>query len=333
MALKLSTSSAAALKAVVECSEESLRESIDQVTAASEALFEAQADGVELCQVIDNLALTAEALANGGLSAEFLKTFNSAGETMAAAGCEALTVHGLEALAEDQVKKLQAKVAAGIEGKAAEYWNKFIAFLKNLWSKIVNWFKALFVNRAKWVKMLESMPVTVEGFKTNADKKITVLGSADVEEMISLAKKIAGEVKTFAGKISSGADIPTSFAKFDEEAEKLTSKTATEGTLKSLWDSAAKIDSVQGKFMFEAKSPDIVNASKVIDGAFKSLIAEAGKAANAPVNEGQAALKETVNKKRDALNAAIKACRVEARLLMKAGSILVTVKKAAAAKK
>ena len=139
--------------------------------------------------------------------------------------------------------------------------------------------------------------------------------------------------KAFAAKISAGADIPTSFGKYDTEADALLTKTAKEGTLTSLWNGAAKIDSVQGKFMAEAKSADIVNASKVIDGAFKSLIAEAGKAANAPVDKGRDELKATIGKKREALNAAIAACRLEARLLMKSGAILNTVKKAAAAKK
>ena len=83
MALKLSVSSQAQAPqatAAVSCSQEELVESIDNVSEAAEALYACQADGAELCTVLDNLALTAEALENGGLSAEFLKTFNSAGK-------------------------------------------------------------------------------------------------------------------------------------------------------------------------------------------------------------------------------------------------------------
>ena len=159
--LKLSVSSVKAqAQQPVGCSEEALAESIMALSDASEALYSACASVDEVSTVLGNMDMIAQSIKAGGLTKQVVAAFNSEGELSACVGQENLTIAGLESLGADEVKTLTATYSAGLEGKMAEYWNKFVAFLKNLWSKIVNWFKSLFVNRARFVSKLEEYKKT-----------------------------------------------------------------------------------------------------------------------------------------------------------------------------
>ena len=327
--LKLSTSSvqAAAVKQPVGCSEEALVESINALSDASEALYSACADVEEVSTVLANLEMCAKGIKAGGLTKQTIAAFNSEGELSACVGQECLTVAGLESLGEDKVKELSATYSAGLEGKMAEYWNKFVAFLKNLWVKVKNWFGTLFQNRARWVKRLDGYQIS-QSLSFNKDKTLVSLDLGQIQAMVTLAGQIATKVDEFSRKTGTAESIPDDFAKFDEEAKKLMDVKPTEHKLSELAPSAANLSRARTLYKTQAMDKKIQNAATSIDKAMKLLIDEAGKAGSL---EGEAATakKEEVNKKRAAMDAALKACRIENSLIMKAGSALDKLLKAA----
>ena len=340
MALKFDTgSSVQRIKSVVAPSEESLVESIDEVAAAAEALMEAQADGAEICQVLDNLSIACESLKNGGLTANVLGVFNSEGELSAACGQENLTVAGLEALGEEQVKALSAKYVEGLEGKMAEYWAKFVAFLKNLWSKVVNWFKGVLTNRARYVKALkDGGDVSDEQFKKAAETKFKSIGPKGVNPMKDAAytalvdeiSKCAGAVK--AKTATNLADEPKFKAEVISAFEKKF-ETSEETTLGAQFANANAFNQAVAAYVAAAGGQKFMVASKDIDAAFKTLITDAGNAANITDETKKAATKEAINGRRDTINTLLKACRVEARFCMKVGGTLLRLKKSILAAK
>lgn len=337
MALKFATTDAIVnlKKTVVGCSEESLVESIDDVASATEALLEAQVDGAEICQVLDNLAIACESLKNGGLTANVLGVFNSEGELSQAAGQENLTVAGLEALGEEQVKALSAKYVEGLEGKMAEYWNKFVAWLKNLWAKIVNWFKNLLVNRARYVKALEavknmtdfdgSAKVTTKGlWKSEINKKTVEFSN----ELARIAGVIATAVST---KDSDKADELMAGLKKAKEfsgLEKILSAEATESTVDKMFTSLGQFKETVAAYIKEAKSNNFVKVTKDIDTGFRSLVAKAGEAGKLEGKEASDA-KEFVNGQRGLLVAALDAIRLYNKAVMAQGAELLKIYKAA----
>lgn len=329
MALKFDTNASLQRFRSAASSEESLVESVEALSAATEALLEAQADGAEICQVLDNLSIACESLKNGGLTASLLGVFNSEGELSKCAGQENLTVAGLEALGDRQVKALTAKYVEGVEGKMAEYWNKFIAFLKNFWVKVKNWFTTLFQNRARWVKRLDSYQIT-NSLSYNKDKTIACLNLGQINAMITLAQSIATKVDVFSRSMGSAESIPAEFPKFDEEAKNLMGAEQKEYKLSELAPSPANLDRVRTLYKTQATDKKIQNAATSIDKAMKLLIDEAGKAGSLE-GDAASAKKEEVNKKREAIDAALKACRVENSLLMKAGAAIDKILKAATA--
>lgn len=334
MALKFATSDAVqSLKKTVGVSEESLVESIEEVASAAEALMEAQADGAEICQVLDNLTIACESLKNGGLTANVLSVFNSEGELSACAGQENLTVAGLEALAEDQVKTLTDKYVAGVEGKMAEYWAKFIAYLKNLWAKIVNWFKSILTNRARYVKALkDGGDVNVEQFKKAASTKFKSIGPKGVNpmkdaaytELVNEISKCASAVK--AKSATNLADEPKFKAEVISAFEKKF-ETSEETTLGAQFTNENAFNKAVEAYCQAAGSQKFLVASKDVDGAFKTLVTDAGNAANITDEAKKTATKEAINARRDTINTLLKACRVEARFCMKVGGTLLRLKK------
>lgn len=336
MALKFATSdSVHSLKKTMGVSEESLVESIEEVAAAAEALMEAQADGSEICQVLDNLTIACESLKNGGLTANVLGVFNSEGELSACAGQENLTIEGLEALAENQVKTLTKKYVAGVEGKMAEYWAKFVAYLKNLWAKIVNWFKGILTNRARYVKALKAGgDVSAEQFKKVAEMKVKWPAAASAEDsyvaLVSEISKCASAIK--AKSASNLADEPKFkvevLSAFEKELEK-----SDEETVGSLFNNENGFNKAVSEYCQHAGSQKFLVASKDIDAALKTLVIDAGNAANITDEAKKTATKDAINARRDTINTLLKACRVEARYVMKAGSALLRLKKSILAAK
>lgn len=340
MALKFATSDAVqSLKKTVGVSEESLVESIEEVASAAEALMEAQADGAEICQVLDNLTIACESLKNGGLTANVLGVFNSEGELSACAGQENLTIAGLEALAEDQVKTLSAKYVEGVEGKMAEYWAKFVAYLKNLWAKIVNWFKSILTNRARFVKALkEGGDVSAEQFKKAASTKFKSIGPKGTNPMKDAAytalvdeiSKCASAVK--AKSATNLADEPKFKAEVISAFEKKF-ETSEETTLGGQFTNESQFNQAVASYCAAAGSQKFLVASKDVDAAFKTLVTDAGNAANITDEAKKTATKDAINARRDTINTLLKACRVEARFCMKVGGTLLRLKKAILAAK
>lgn len=333
MALKFATSDAVqSLKKTVGVSEESLVESIEEVASAAEALMEAQADGAEICQVLDNLTIACESLKNGGLTANVLGVFNSEGELSACAGQENLTIAGLEALAEDQVKTLSAKYVEGVEGKMAEYWAKFIAYLKNLWAKIVNWFKGILTNRARYVKALKAGgDVSDEQFKKAAEMKVKypAVEYGLYEALVSEISKCASAIK--AKSATNLADEP----KFKVEVLSAFEKAleTEEDTLGKMFANANDFNKAISEYCQHAGGQKFLVASKDIDAAFKTLVTDAGNAANITDEAKKTATKDAINARRDTINTLLKACRAEARYIMKSGGAILRLKKSILAAK
>jgi hypothetical protein len=223
--------------ATVEVSDESLMESIEQVAAASEALYEAQADGAVICQVLDNLGLAAQAIAKGGLSKQVIGAFNSEGELSAVCGMENLTVEGLEKLAEADVKALEAKYTAGVEGQMAEYWNKLVAWLKNLWTKLVNWFKNILTNQARYVQQLDAVTKSLDASKFNGDASVSLHTATQINDALTSAGRLIVNLEkesTSAGKSIidlSGRDALTSAGRLIVNLEKAANEFKNSGKL------------------------------------------------------------------------------------------------------
>lgn len=334
MALKFVTSDAVqSLRKTVGVSEESLVESIEEVASAAEALMEAQADGAEICQVLDNLTIACESLKNGGLTDNLLGVFNSEGELSACAGQENLTIAGLEALAENQVKTLSAKYVAGVEGRMAEYWAKFIAYLKNLWAKIVNWFKSILTNRARYVKALaDGGDVNDEQFKKATSTKFKSIGPKGVNPMKDAAyTELVGEISRCASAVKAKSttkmvDEPKFKAEVISAFEKKF-ETSEETTLGAQFVNVDAFNKAVEAYRQAAGSQKFLVASKDVDEAFKKLVTDAGNAANITDEAKKTSTKEAINARRDTINTLLKACRVEARFCMKVGGTLLRLKK------
>lgn len=335
MALKFDTNASLQRFKSVVASEESLVESIDDVASATEALLEAQVDGAEICQVLDNLSIAYESLKNGGLTANVLGVFNSEGELSKCVGQENLTVAGLEALGDHQIKALSAKYVEGLEGKMAEYWNKFVAWLKNLWVKIVNWFKNILVNRARYVKALEavksmtdfdgSAKVTTKGlWKTGINKKTVEFSN----ELARLAGVVATAVSTKDPEKADALLAGLKKAKEYSGLEKILSAEATETTVSKMFTSLGQFKGTVAVYIKEAKSDNFAKVTKNIDNGFRSLVTKAGEAGHLEGKEASEA-KAWVNGQRDLLVAALEAIRLYNKAVMAQGAELLKIYKAA----
>jgi hypothetical protein len=325
------------------CTDAAMMESIEQVAAASEALYEAQADGALICQVLDNLGLASQALAKGGLSKQVIGAFNSENELSDVCGQEALTVEGLEALGEADVKALEAKYVAGLEGQMAEYWNKLIAWLKNLWVKIVEWAKNIMTNYARYANQLEAISKTLTADKFNADATVSAHKKSVLDQAVkgadNVAKQLSAAAQTFKQSASTGegaaAATSTSINRWQkngmEEIEAFTGEGGTEGTLKSFGygsvnDVKNQIDDYI-KWVKSSGSAGFGKASKDFTDGLQALIKEAG---NAGKLEGEAAAKakEAVNAKRAMVVEYLAAIRKIAGCFQKAGGELLKIAKA-----
>jgi len=326
----LNSAPAKAFKPVTDAE---LMESIENVSAAAEALVDAGVAVEHVVQCMDNVQLALTAIQNGGVTKQMLKTFNGCGELSALLGQENLTPAGLESFADAQITKVTSVYTAGLEGKMAEYWNKFVAWLKNLWAKIVNWFKGMFTNRAKYAKVLkEGGDVTDAQFENAKNKKIRAMkldkanaSAVKYQALVDEIKRCAAAVK--AKSTTNLADEP----KFDEKVitefeESVKDEYFEERTLADLYGNATAFNKLISAYIAEAGNQKLMVASKDIDTAFKTIITDAG---NAGSLEGDAAkdVKEAVNARRATLMTLLKACRIEARHVMKAGAIALKAKR------
>ena len=313
-------------------SETELIESIEAVSAAAVDCVECGIAIESIVQCMDNVQLAMTAIKNGGLTKQTVATFNGSGELSAFLGQESLTVAGLEAYAADQIKALSGKYVEGLEGKMAEYWAKFVAFMKNLWSKIVNWFKGLFTNRAKFVNALkEGGDVTEEQFNKNKDKEFTLIGVKDPAKLTPLYDALVAEITKCAAAVKTKS--ATALAPEPEFNEKVITEFEEQFgpghkiKISEFWSNAGAFNKAVAENTAHCGNQKLMVASKDIDAAFKTIIQDAGNAANA-ADDKKAELKDAINARRATLNKLLKACRVEARFCMKAGAQLLSVKRA-----
>lgn len=333
-----STSGAAAASTTVTDME--LLESVQNLSAAAEALVDAGASVERVNECMNNVQLALTAIQNGGVTDQMLKTFNGCGELSKLLGQENLTPAGLESFADAQIAKVTSVYEAGCEGKLAEYWNKFIAWLKNLWAKLVNWFKNLFVNRAKFVKALEPVKnmkdfdpeakVTCKGLWTdknnakwaeidaNLDKALDEYTKArqDPAEYASLAEFIKNDLEKWEKKGRS------------TQGEKLLDLEAKERKVKTMFANLNQFKSTVADYVAQSKKNVFGNIAKKVDTNMKQLIAEAGKAGNL---DGEAAkeAKDLVNAKRTYLMAILAGIRESNKLNQAMGAELYAIYKAA----
>ena len=322
MALKFDTNASLQRVKSVVASEESLTESIEELSAATEALMEAQADGAEICQVFDNLSIACESLKNGGLTANVLGVFNSEGELSACIGQENLTVAGLEALGEDQVKALSAKYVEGVEGKIAEYWAKFVQFLKNLWAKIVNWFKSLFTARAKYIKAVEVIK-TWKAESFNGDAEVACAGQNELKQIESthaaLVTMIQTAVKT-AKVGGNGMREAKGWESNKKAIDEFCSKSRQSAKLSSLFSYQSLVEHVSW-YTDAARSVQLQNASQYLTVGMDALVKEAGAAASIEGSTGDAK-RQTIKDKYEAYRKALEMVRYENKLVLKIGAQL-----------
>ena len=328
MALKFDTNaSLQRVKSVVAPSEESLLESIDELSAATEALMEAQADGAEICQVFDNLSIACESLKNGGLTANVLGVFNSEGELSAACGQENLTVAGLEALGEEQVKALSAKYVEGLEGKIGEYWAKFVQFLKNLWAKIVNWFKSLFTARAKYIKAVEVIK-TWKAESYNGDAEVAAAGNNELKSIETTHAALVTSIENLVKVAKSGGNgmrEAQGWQNQKKSIDEFCSKSRDSQKLSQLFSFAALVEHVAW-YIDAARSTKLQNASKYLTTGMDALVKEAQAAANIEGSTGDAK-RQTIKDKYEAYRSALEMVRYENKIVMKIGAQLAKVVK------
>ena len=324
MGIKLSTSEFRAAVST-QFNDQSLAEAAMQFADATEALCAHLEDGSELCHVVDNLTLVTNALANGGLTKQFLATFNSEGETSAAAGCESLTVAGLEALGNEQVAALEAKFTEGITTKAKEYWAKFVQWLKNFWAKLVNWFKSMFVARARYVKAVgEVKSWKPESF--NGDVEIDGPAAADLEAVEAQHAKLEQLIETAVktAKVGgAGMRPPAGFDAIKKAIDEFYSKEYKTQKL-SLKFNYQKLVAQAAWYTNAARSVALVNASKYLTTGLDNLTKEAGKAANVAGSAGDSQ-RQTIKDKYEAYRAALEMVRYENKLVMKIGAALAKI--------
>lgn len=322
MALKFDTNASLQRVRSVVASEESLRESIEELSAATEALMEAQADGAEICQVFDNLSIACESLKNGGLTANVLGVFNSEGELSACVGQENLTVAGLEALGENQVKALSAKYVEGVEGKIAEYWAKFVQFLKNLWAKIVNWFKSLFTARAKYIKAVEAIKSwKAESF--NGDAEVACAGQSELNQIESTHAALVTKIETAVKAAKLGGKGMREAAGWEsnkKSIDEFCSKSRQSAKLSSLFSYQTLTEHVSW-YINAARSERLQNASKYLTTGMDALVKEASAAASIEGSTGDAK-RQTIKDKYEAYRKALEMVRYENKLVLKIGAQL-----------
>lgn len=333
--------------ATVDVSDESLMESIEQVAAASEALYATQADGTVICQVLDNLGLAAQAIAKGGLSKQVIGAFNSEGELSAVCGMENLTVEGLEKLAEADVKALEAKYTAGVEGQMAEYWNKLVAWLKNMWTKLVNWFKNILTNQARYVQQLDAITKSLDASKFNGEASVALHKSAEISKALASAGKVitniekaANEFKN-AGKLGDVASVEKSkkwYTFLDlgtndvKGLEAYQNAEVKEQTLKAAgFGDVGKIKALADEYKKVAASQSFASATKAFTDGLGQLVKEAG-AAGSLEGEAAANAKAAVNERRQGVMRMLDYVRKVAGVVQKCGGEILKAAKASQGK-
>jgi len=335
--------------AVATCSDASIMESVEGLAEASASLYECQADGSEICQVLDNLTLVAQAVSNGGVTKQVLGAFNSEGEMCGAAGVENLTVEGLEAMATADVEKFSKKVTAGLEGQMAEYWAKFVEWLKNLWTKLVNWLKSQFTNQARYVKYLEAAKASLK--EVNGDAQAAVHAKADMVKVLKSCQTMIGQLKAAGDAfknsgalVKGGADsvgargIFSKLNNFMASDEKTKVENFNNGeapaaaAIKSFgYGSAGDISGAIDVYLSVAKSTDFAAASKAFTDGLANFQKEAQNAAKLE-GEAQSAAKAAVAERRQVVNDLLACVRMVAKTVQKCGGELQKVVKAAGVK-
>lgn len=317
-----------------------LLESVQNLSAAAEALVDAGASVERVNECMNNVQLALTAIQNGGVTDQMLKTFNGCGELSALLGQENLTPAGLESFADAQVAKATATYEAGCEGKLAEYWNKFVAWLKNLWAKLVNWFKNLFVNRAKFVKALEPVKqmkdfdpeakVTCKGLWTDKNNAKWVEIDANLEKALDEYSRVRQDPEAYA---ELAEVVKNDLEKWEKkgrstQGEKLLDKESKEMKVKTMFASLSQFKSTVADYVAQSKKNVFGNIAKKVDANMKKLIEDAGKAGNL---EGDAAksAKDLVNAKRTYLMAILAGIRESNKLNMAMGAELYAIFKAA----
>lgn len=359
MGLNFGTKIAKIQKTVTpKCTDADLVESIASVAAAAEALYEAQADGTEICTVLDNLELVSQALAHGGITKQVLDAFNSEGELAEAAGVESLDAAALEAMGEAEVKKLTSSVTAGLEGRFAEYWAKFVAWLKNMWTKIVDWFKSLLTNQARYVNTLKDVDKVLKSSSKqfNPGASAAVHSAGDIEGALVAATGLIGDIEEAAANFKTSGSITKTASQAEggdviHKVANVVAKLAGSNALKNSeiikkfneakveskpikdlgFGSAGDLSGVISKYITLAESNKWATATKNYTDGLSVFIKEAEAAAKLE-GEAAASAKEASNSKREAVTEMLKYIRELAKTVQKCGGDLVKVAKVAGSK-
>ena len=316
---------------------EALSDSYLRLGDAYEQVVAAEGRIAELEMTMDNCRCAVQAIEKFGVTATTMAVFNGSNELDAALSLEALDIASIESLGASVKKIRKENYVSGLEGKISEYWNKFVAWLKDLWGKIVRWFKELFDKNAKAVRIVTEAK-NAGAFKNlaNSDKKGKILSPDQVGTLLTAADDVmayvasegeadatklsgltnAGIIVGEGGKLTKDKDFAAKFEKKETEFK--------------TW--AGKADSLVEQFSKCATGSAAKKMVADMDKNFKAGIDAAKKAASAEGagEEEKKKAEELAKTRREKLSKCNAAISIYNTLVSMAGNTLVALANAGA---
>lgn len=180
---------------------EALTDTYIRLGDAYEQVVAAEGRIAELEMMMDNCKSAVQSIEKFGVTATTMAVFNGSNELDQALGLESLDLSAVESLGSSVKKIRKQNYISGLEGKLAEYWKKFVEWLKDLWGKIKRWFKELFDKNAKAVRIVNEA-LSKDAFKyLPQDKKAKMLSPAQVTLALDAALNVLSVVQSSFGKL------------------------------------------------------------------------------------------------------------------------------------
>ena len=180
---------------------EALTDTYIRLGDAYEQVVAAEGRIAELEMTMENCKSAVQSIEKFGVTATTMAVFNGSNELDQALGLESLDLSAVESLGSSVKKIRKQNYISGLEGKLAEYWKKFVEWLKDLWGKIKRWFKELFDKNAKAVRIVNEA-LSKDAFKyLPQDKKAKMLSPAQVTLALDAALNVLSVVQSSFGKL------------------------------------------------------------------------------------------------------------------------------------
>ena len=180
---------------------EALTDTYIRLGDAYEQVVAAEGRIAELEMTMENCKSAVQSIEKFGVTDTTMAVFNGSNELDQALGLESLDLSAVESLGSSVKKIRKQNYISGLEGKLAEYWKKFVEWLKDLWGKIKRWFKELFDKNAKAVRIVNEA-LSKDAFKyLPQDKKAKMLSPAQVTLALDAALNVLSVVQSSFGKL------------------------------------------------------------------------------------------------------------------------------------